>query len=350
MTNIAWALPGGGSKGAWTAGFLSKFARLHPELNHKLIVGTSTGALASPLFGLYAITKDEAYLDDLEHIYRSVKDTDILKPTYKWLYKFFGIYGVLAGNIVFGGESIFSTKPLEQLIDRFVKPEEWEILLNAAKTDDPIEVGFCSTQLQDGHSRVFTTRTHPSRNTLKQALLASARQPVFMELTKISGAQWVDGGLRDYTPVEKLFHTETITECDAIFSVSLTGPEPPVDYRTYGNVVEILLRSLTILTESVYSTDVKGAHLWNIIIKLKSLLSEEQWEEFLLQLPPELRHYALTAEQHTYKPIYDIRPRVKIDISDSLKFQQPEMSNAVDQGIQDAIEFDKKFKMTSILV
>lgn len=103
------ALSGGGSKGAFGAGFLNGWSAAGTRPEFKIVTGVSTGALIAPLAFL-----GSQYDDRLREGYTTITTKDILDR--RGLLKF----PVLA---VMTGESIAGTRPLEKMIKAMITPQ-----------------------------------------------------------------------------------------------------------------------------------------------------------------------------------------------------------------------------------
>jgi predicted patatin/cPLA2 family phospholipase len=103
------ALSGGGSKGAFGAGFLNGWTDSGTRPNFKIVTGISTGALIAPLAFL-----GPEYDEELAEGYTTIKTKDILN-----------VEGILGFGIlpVLFGESYASTEPLQNMIADMITPK-----------------------------------------------------------------------------------------------------------------------------------------------------------------------------------------------------------------------------------
>ncbi len=336
----ALTMSGGGSKGAYTTGVLQFLAEVRKLRNFRAIYGTSTGALAAGAFAVFAATGDIQYLANLLHIYRTVTQKDILRIRHDLAQSIGGEVGSLLACVIAGDVSINDATPLKKLIDRFMPKKAWEILIEAGQKSDPLEVGFCTANLKTGESIIVTNRSHPDPEILANALWASAAQPVLMQPVDVFGdkdAHWLDGGLRDYNPIEKLFESEVVDKSvSAIISINLDSPTPAPATEDIKDIGGIFLRTLEVLVGSVFGSDIRTAQLWNVILKTKEFLPASQWKEFVKQLPPDVKAFTQSKlKNKNYLPILRVIPRRPITQS-SLEFKQPQMKKLVNRGFKDA--------------
>ncbi len=335
---LALSLSGGGSKGAYTAGVLQYLAEVPKRRDFNMIYGTSTGALAAAAFAVYVATGDIQYLGNLLKIYRTVKQGDILNSRQGFAEGIAGEVGALLSAAIKKDDSIYSAAPLAKLTEKFMPDKLWDILFKAADKGD-LEVGFAAAALQSGEVKIFSTKTHQDAKVMRAAMMASASQPVFMEPVLIPGEgdkQWVDGGLRDYNPVERLFASDFFDDVKAVISVHLDNPKLPVKDEEFKDVGSIFFRTLEILTGSVGATDIRAAQLWNVILQVKGFLSASQWKQFVQQLPLDVKQFTQSKlAKKDYVPILRVIPLKPIKQS-SLKFQQPAMKQLVKRGFREA--------------
>ncbi len=97
------ALSGGSDKGAFGAGLLNAWSQSGQRPTFDIVTGVSTGALIAP-FAFLGRDEDAT----LTKIYTNINSKDI--------------YGQRILSGVFGGSSLLNSKPLEELIARYVTP------------------------------------------------------------------------------------------------------------------------------------------------------------------------------------------------------------------------------------
>lgn len=330
---LAWSLPGGGSKGCDTVGRINALWRLRPHLvrDTRMIYATSTGSLIGAKMSAAIVTGDSKHIVDLTKIYGSVKDGDILQGATVG-----GMAATLGLKAITGGESVYSTEPLSELIDRHMSAETWQAIIDAGqRKDKPFEVGFTAANMQTGKLEIFTNRSHPDKEILKKALLASASEPVFTNLVEINGHEYADGGLVDINPVGRLFESELIKDVKGIIAFSLQAEKEPVNFKSYRNIIDALGRTIDILTATVLADDIKTAHLINTLLHLRSMSSADSWTKAVSTLPEDLKVLAtdkLAGKQ--YVPILHLRPKDPITMT-GLEFKQPAMRNQMRKAFQE---------------
>ena len=332
----AISMSGGGSKGAYHVGLVQYLWEVKKVRDFRVIYGTSTGALIAALFGAAVATDDSSLVQELIHIYSSVNSDDILDPHHGLAYKLTGEMGVLALQVLTGGESVFSTKPLYDLIDRYMTDEVWDKIIEVGQREEnPIDIGFATVSMQTGQTTLVSNITHPDKETLQKAILASSTQPVFMPLVDMLGGQYVDGGVIDYNPVSFIFKSPVSNDVKTILALNLDPIDITTVDKNYEKIDEILLRTIQILTESVNEEDIKSADLWNVLLKVKSIVTNQQWRSIIDGLHPTLRKYVkANLSDKKYTPILSVAPKSHIDMN-PLKFEQPAMKRLIRKGFRD---------------
>ncbi len=242
----ALVISGGGSKGAYAIGVLKRLLEAYPGLNFDMYVGTSTGALISPLAAI-----DEIEL--LENLYTSLHTDDVILEN-------------RLGDVL-NDVSIFDVEPLRQLLVNNYDDNRYQQLSNSGK-----DVFLTTTCLQSGELVVFTNAKNPVRSALYQtkkiesarhfrrAVLASASQPVFMPPVKVNEVvagepfpnfQFVDGGVREYAGVQIAIDNGA-TE---VFTILLSSGLPSVENKEFNNLFDILKTTIDIFTDDVGKND-----------------------------------------------------------------------------------------------
>lgn len=244
MNRSALVISGGGCKGAFAVGVV-KYIREHlPEVDHHILIGTSTGSLIAPLLAI-------GELAQVERIYTSVTTSDIITK----------------GNVVsrlLGSTSLFDARPLAQLIDATWKPALFDKLMASDKL-----VYVTTVCMQTGEITYWGNHDAPGvgkfmvnkvrdRDEWIRAVMASTCQPVFMppiELRSTAAAprQYFDGGLREYLPIE----IAIALDATEIHAIALSpAEESPVNER-YTNAYSILEETIDRFSDDVGLNDVR---------------------------------------------------------------------------------------------
>ncbi len=251
MAKTALVVSGGGSKGAFAVGVIKYLTENRPDIQFDTLCGTSTGSLIVPLVAL-----GETNL--LETLYTTQTTADV----------------VLTGNILnrfLRANSLYDATPLARQITGIITEERFERL--AALRKELFLTGVC---LQTGRITYFSTSGMPMLNNsydvvklttaqaMREAVLASACQPVFMPPIEVSAVtekprQFVDGGLREYAPIQ-LAIDNGATE---IYAILLTPEIPPISTQRFSSAFDILEQTIDWFTTDVAVNDVQVPLLYN---------------------------------------------------------------------------------------
>jgi NTE family protein len=249
----ALVISGGGSKGAFAVGAL-KYLMLERGVDFEVLSGTSTGALIVPMVA----AGGKAALATLETEYTTVTTHDILD-------------GEPAIRLVEGKPSLHGSGPLRKRIEQHVTQAVFDTLRSSKK-----RVAVTATDLRDGKLVYYQTGQTPipsddvvvqvqSHEQLVNAIYSSASFPVFMPpvVNSRPGAPddgYVDGGVREYAPIEIAIDAGA----DEIVCIILAPPlEKRATYdKRFGNVLDVAQRVIDLLSEEVGASDVKLSQLY----------------------------------------------------------------------------------------
>ncbi len=278
-----------------------------------LVIGTSTGALIAPLIAIQDIA-------NLIHFYENVEQEDILVGRPDLLAFLFS-------------DALNDSGPLERLIDRFFGDEKRYQRLLRSQT----EVFVTVLNMQTGKVEYGNPHQDPKPVFLRK-ILASASVPVMMPPVKIGANQYVDGGVKEIAPLSKAIE-EGATH---ILSIILS---PDVDRRKpveneFKSSMEILRRTLDLLTDEIVDNDLKVATLYTDAIHYIGEIKKRMKEKLGLT-SAEMRR-VFFGIKHPFRGkrvvhLTTIRPEEELMVS-SLEFHPDQMREMVDQGYRRAKE------------
>ncbi len=231
MPKTALVISGGGSKGAFAVGVL-KYMASTPQLSFDTLCGTSTGSLIVPL----AATGE---INLLENLYTTHVTSDI----------------ILTGNVInrFGNKnaySLYDAQPLSNLLKSTFTDDRYNAMIKSKK-----EVYLTTVCLQTGRITYFTNSDRPmtspdydvvkvnDSSTFRRAMFASSCQPVFLPPYQVipdQPKQYVDGGLREYVPVELAIDNGA----EVVYAILLTPETPETADHLFTNPFDILQETL----------------------------------------------------------------------------------------------------------
>ena len=182
----ALAISGGGSKGAFAVGVIEVLRE--EGYTFDLISGTSTGSLIAPLVAIDDI-------DTLVELYTTITTKDIIRSNWRKLW----------------WNALYDTKPLEKLIRKGMSEDNrYERLMQS-----PTQILLCAVSLQSAAITYFSQREHNEATIVwsdfdefVRCVLASTNQPTIMPAQTIRDQQYVDGGVREITPLSVLLKTD----------------------------------------------------------------------------------------------------------------------------------------------
>ena len=273
MTKRALVLSGGGARGAYQVGMLEVLVQ-KMGLDFHILRGTSVGALSAAFLaqaptGTQSLSNLKAAVGELVRIWleevrgnRSIYDE-----------RAFGFAGLAAGK-----DSLFDNAPLRRLLERHCDPTK----LRTSGRD--FSVGTVS--LVTGSYQEFK----PAAANFLELILASTAipvvfPPVWREVSGEPKEVLVDGGAREITPLQSAFRAKpgpdeiyvlltsrTLKQSDGAFPANATMPTKYSDWDdnwlgTAVSGIDILERTVDILTDEIYLDDIRGALKWNRVLE-----------------------------------------------------------------------------------
>jgi len=210
--DLGLVLSGGASRGAYQAGVLRFiFRQLPKRMGYvpwpTVVSGTSVGALN----GMFTVTRSERYLVYLSRIWRRMRLSDVftIRPD--------DVIGALWGRYRGRpGAALLDPSPLEALISELFPHDETRAAIDSGAVRAFIT---CATDLADGTNTLFVDTADdtldlkplPGSKVIRRAcspegLLASAAIPFLFPPVQLGGRTYVDGGLRQNTPLRPVLH------------------------------------------------------------------------------------------------------------------------------------------------
>lgn len=330
MAKKALVISGGGSKGAFAVGVLKYIHQnVMPIDQFDLYCGTSTGSLIVP----FAAMGD---IGELEILYTTTVQKDVLIEG-----------GIL--NLV-TEVSLHDAKPLKKLIENHLTTPRFNQIVAQNKAI------FLSTVCLQTEKLVFWA-TKPSASTidyevqpiltqtdLQRAMLASSCQPVFMQpIEVIAGAtplrQYVDGGVREITPLQIAIDNGATD----IIAISLS---PKVMNPISGKVTKgigMLERTIDMFSEDIGANDYRIPNLHldanRYLASVKANLKAGGLSQATID-----QAFGQANNPFASKPImnlYEIRPDKKLEEGGpgGLTFDPTKMKGMLDKGLKQAKAF-----------
>ena len=229
----ALILSGGGAKGAFQAA-AEKYAREEKGYRWDIIAGVSVGALNGTMLAMGKFQR-------LWEVWNGITNEQVYTGG-------FNLWSAI--KVALGAKSFYGNGPLWKLLQAEMEPQ-------LVKAD--LRVG--SVSLLSGEYIQFD-KTEPQ---LAEAVLASTVMPVIWTPVDISPARrcMVDGGVRNISPIGDILDSNP----DEVVIINCS-PESESPLRTEpANVVDIGLRTLDILLNEVFRSDMEEFSRINALVK-----------------------------------------------------------------------------------
>lgn len=234
----ALVLSGGGAKGAFQAGALKKLAE--HGFNYNSIAGVSVGALNG-------IMTASGQTNRMVEIWRTItRDQIYMKRSIPRIALKFIAYKI---GISSPPRSIYSNEPLFKLLKRELE--------NITVTT-PLTIG--RIDLESGQ---YLNEIVPKSTDFAKQILASTAIPVVWEPVVIDGKMYVDGGIRNTTPLKDA----VLTNPDRIVVIT-NGPLHAFKENTnLTDIIDIAERSLDIMLDEIFREDLKRCIQINELVR-----------------------------------------------------------------------------------
>lgn len=232
MGNVknALVLSGGGSKGAFQVGAITKW--LEKGIEFDVVSGVSVGSLNGSMVA-------QGKFDEMISIWNSIENDKV--------YKHFSTLRILC-RLAKGEKSLYDASPLYKLLQQHV-----------FKADFKKKFFIGLTSLDSGNYHSLTVDDLETDKDVRDAVFASALMPILwtpVDVKTTSGliTNAVDGGIRNVTPLSDLLNELP----DNIYIVSCNRGGGVVDPAKPKNIVDIAKRVfLDIMLSEVVDNDIK---------------------------------------------------------------------------------------------
>lgn len=310
----ALILGGGGARGSYQAGMLLELVG-NQGLDFSILRGVSVGALNAAFLAQAPLGSSPE-----ESIFNLRAQVEALNDL--WTHTIQGNYSVYAerpggiAGLAVGADSLYTVEPLRRLIREKISLEK----LRSSGRD--FAVGTVS--LVSGEYLEWK----PEDDGFLEKLVASASIPVIFPYVDIGNDILVDGGARRITPLSLVFKANP----DEIYALltsrmillengdlpnNCAWPEsyPQWDDNWLGTKVsglDVLKRTVEILTDEIYLNDLSGALDWNAVAERIAALGQAAAG---VELPPAVAEAvagvvrAISSVEKRYVPIHVLAPQ-----------------------------------------
>jgi NTE family protein len=237
---LAIVLSGGGAKGAFQVGILDALIR-DKKVSFDVAVGTSTGAIQAA-----AVAQDD--IGQLIKFWTGIKQaSDIYRER-----------GGTFLNILTGQPSMYSVAPLQALLKQTIDTQK------IRATGKRLRIAVVN--LTNGELRIVAENA----DNLADWVYASCAMPFVFPPQESRDAQnvdeqWVDGGVRDVTPLDAALNERP----RAILVVRASAPAGPKAPKRYKSLISIGLRAVDIQENEVSTNDLKNVNLINQLLNAR---------------------------------------------------------------------------------
>ncbi len=236
----ALALSGGAAKGSYQVGALVKLKQLGVEF--QFVSGVSVGALNASMLAT-------GQLERLVDVWEKTRQKDIIKHR-GWVRTGLRWLGHKIG-VIKPPEAFYDTEKLEKLIRNELKGKNVQF---------PFSVGVVDLGSGRYHDIRYDTG-HQLTEEDCQMIYASAAIPVFFDPMRTKNELWMDGGVRNITPLAKAVRQDpdlvVIIPTESYGDPHGASPFRDVDPNSIRAIDEIGFRALNILLNEIFREDIK---------------------------------------------------------------------------------------------
>jgi NTE family protein len=281
----ALVLSGGGAKGAYQLGVLTKWMG-EDRRDYDMLCGVSVGALNCAVLSTTLLGQPFNAHKKLEAFWKGVTTAKVRKD---W-----PVFGAAAA---LWKPSVYDSSPLAAWAYKSLSPA---LIRASGRT---LVVGAVCWETGEYHVADQTS------DDIVSWVLASASYPALLSPVKIGGKLWTDGGVREITPLGEAIRRGA-TEIDVI----VTAPDKPAVWPTNKKaaVPGFALRALDLMSAEIMDNDLK-------VCGLKNRLA-----------------VALGGLEYRKVTVRVMRPSSELEV-DSLTFDGSAIARMVELGYNDAV-------------
>ncbi|HET6201643.1 MAG TPA: patatin-like phospholipase family protein [Planctomycetota bacterium] len=341
---------GGGAKGAFGVGVLSRIVERFPGLRWHVVTGTSTGALITPLAALGR--DDPKALADLRDFYLKARKDDIVDSNFE--------LSEILKDIADLPEGIYNFEPLREIVRKVLPPERLKALANsevaAVVNAVSLQTGGLVLCTQDRHRPALEAwfearkgsgtippyRFLPFEHFLK-GMVASASIPGGIQPVRAwrdPEEQLVDGGVIDIAPLRAAIAAGAT---DVLAVIMSPRSSPPQDGRLE-NLLDVALRAVDHLTAEVLRNDVEYAGQVTDLRGLAERLLRERE-----RLPDLTKEWVERHHDHVKKMSERVEVRVEVIEPPMPLGETLDFDSDVKEGWPDAVERGAKKKKVNVM-
>lgn len=233
----AIVISGGGVKGAWACGAL-QYLLGELATQYQILCGVSVGAINCAFLSMFKFGQEQESAQQLKNIWLILNNDKIYKQHFPF------------GKIqTIWKKSFYDSSPLHNLLKTGLD------LHKIRSCGKIINVGAVS--INSGKYKTFDQTSEY----FIEAVIASASFPGVFAPVKFDGHYWVDGGVKQLSPIEAAINLGA-TEIDIL----ITSPEiRDKSFIENPTTIDIISRSLDLSSDKIMSNDVEKLQTYNIL-------------------------------------------------------------------------------------
>ena len=223
-------LSGGGSKGAFQAGVVKSLT--DKGYRWDAIAGISVGALNGAFLAQFEKEKQCEAAAILTKFWEDIKGN---KSVFKRWFPFGRLHSLWKSGL-------YDTSPLHKTVKNNLDP------IKLANSGVKLLVG--AVCLETGQYRYV----QGTDDKIQEWVMASSAFPVAFPCIEIDGMHWIDGGVRDQTPITDVLDMNP-TEIDVILTGPLDSPMDGFASADAKSALSIALRAANLMADEIFNSD-----------------------------------------------------------------------------------------------
>jgi NTE family protein len=231
----ALVLSGGGSKGAYQVGAL-KYILGELKISYDIFCGVSVGAINCGFLSQFMSGIENTSITELEKLWNNINTSNIYT---RW--KPFGrLHAVWK-------KSFYDSSPLHQLIRSKLD------LKKIRQSGKHVSIGTVS--LSSGKYTIFDQNS----DHFIEAVIASASFPGMLTPIKFMGQYWIDGGVKEISPIKQAIELGA-----DVIDIIITSPKTRIRrFIEKPTTVDILKRCIDLSSDKIMANDIEKVEMHN---------------------------------------------------------------------------------------
>ncbi len=244
MSKRALCLSGGGAHGSYQVGAIK--ALTENGISWDMVAGVSVGAINAAQVSMYKKENQHESVIELEKVWcEDIKgNSSVYKKHLPWFLNYFA-------SLFTGG--LHHTKPLMKILK--ARYDQKRTL------DSGIELRIGTVALKSGKYIAIT-----EKEVNAEWIMASSAMPIMFDPVSLGGERWVDGGIRNITPLNDVLVDPEVTEVDIVLADHFG--DPLFEAKKFTSIIDVGERCLKLAVDEIFHTDIFYAFERGIKINL----------------------------------------------------------------------------------